>query len=1024
MRSNIPPRFKACRNLLDTGSCPVEDCPYQHKLIHCEPCRVFVTTQFSYNQHLNGKQHRQVTAQLQKIAPQLVNNLPKPQGPRCDICDVYTPNPARHASTPRHIKRARYDRYLGLVRDSEENKQGIIIFPDQINFGSIDTRSIRDNKLKSSTQTIRIINQRSNFEPDVWLKGIKTLSARSRQGHSSVLSKFHPQVIEFPLQLDCNDSDHLSIEINFQPKGITGKHVDTLEFYFEIPGTGETFKISRPLLAIVSDEALMAELKPVAPYVPSMWLPSTEVADEIIDGVMPPPLAAVKWTTSLPFYDLPRWVTRGLASTGGGIHRTISWAKNAGVIPSEFSLSNYSKWWQGVLWIEEAQMKEDIRRYDMKGVTITRVKNESLYSLEVPGLAEKRPSVLYGDQVLFRPSGDVQGIWYGGRVHKVEATKLQLKFDPCFGAIQGQKFDVQFSLCRIVLRRMHQAIMSKPQQPQSIFPDLPLNRILPGPTEAERKTIRFFNRNFETNPPQQDAIANIVNRRHPEIPFIVFGPPGTGKTAVLVEAVLQLCENPSTRILMAAPSNAAADQLALRLLQAGLKASLFRLCAPTRAPITLTPGLEKVVCRNGRDGPFCTPGLEVLKRYRVVISTCLSAGVLAGVGVPAGHYTHVMIDEAGQAMEPEVMVPMKTLQKPDTEIILAGDPHQLGPIVRSPVATALGLDKSLLSRFIELKAYHMLPNRYSSTISKLTQNYRSHPAILEFPNKQFYEGDLTACADAMLTTCLERWEELPIGKIPIAFHNVPGEDLRESGSPSFFNLLEVVEVKRYVESLKEDRRFRLTDQDIGVITPYNAQASKIRIALKQYPKIKVGTVEEFQGQERRVIVLSTVRSNQQYLEYDLKFSLGFVSNPRRMNVAITRAQAALVIIGDSSVLQLDPLWKQYLSTLSLKGCWKGQPINWDAEDYLYESSDESETSSEELSDSDLAWNRPQVLKSNRKPKTLTTEDDQLFLLTGMIQTISLEDSLSDDEDYEIVDKHRSRRLRHEAMADKDWSTLE
>ncbi|KAH9825185.1 P-loop containing nucleoside triphosphate hydrolase protein [Melampsora americana] len=1019
----IPPRYKACRNLLDSGSCPIEDCPYQHKLIHCEPCRVFVTTQFSYNQHLNGKQHRQVTAQLQVLAPQLVNHLPKPQGPRCEICDVYTPNPARHASTLRHIKRARYERYREAVRDSEMDKHGIAIYPIEINFGSLDTRSVRENKSKFLTQTIKIINQRSYHESIVWLKGIKTLSARSRQGHSSVLSKFHPQVIEFPLQLDFHNSNELSIEINFQPKGITGKHVDTLEFYFEIPETRDTFKISRSLLAIVSDEALMAELKPVGSYVPSMWLPSTEIADEIVDGIMPPPLAAVRWTSSLPFYDLPRWVTRGLSSTGGGIRKTISWAKNAGVLPSELSLSTYSKWWQGILWIEEVQMKEDIRRYDMKGVSITRVKNDSLYSLEVPGLAEKRPSVLYGDQVLFRPSGDVQGIWYGGRVHKVEATKLQLKFDPSFSAFQGQKFDVQFSLCRTVLRRMHQAIMLKAQQSQSIFPDLPQHRILSGPTEAERKKLHFFNRNFETNPPQQDAIANILNRRHPEVPFIVFGPPGTGKTAVLVEAVLQLCEKPLTRILMAAPSNAAADQLALRLLQAGLKASLFRLCAPTRATTTLTPGLEKVVCRNGRDGPFCTPELEVLKNYRVVISTCLSAGVLAGVGVPAGHYTHVMIDEAGQAMEPEVMVPMKTLQKPDTQIILAGDPHQLGPIVRSPVATALGLHKSLLSRFIESKVYHMLPNRYSSTISKLTQNYRSHPAILDFPNKRFYEGDLTACADVMLTTCLERWEELPIGKIPIVFHNVPGEDLRESGSPSFFNLLEVVEVKRYIVSLKEDRRFRLTDQDIGVITPYNAQASKIRIALKQYPKIKVGTVEEFQGQERRVIVLSTVRSNQEYLEYDLKFSLGFVSNRRRMNVAITRAQAALVIIGDASVLKLDPLWKQYLSTLSIKGCWKGQPINWDAEDYLYPSSDESGTS-EEMSESDTGYTRPRLQPSTRKTKVRSVEDDHLFLLTGMVQTISLEDSLSDEEDYEIVDKNRTRRLRYEAMADKDWSTLE
>jgi helicase MOV-10 len=181
--------------------------------------------------------------------------------------------------------------------------------------------------------------------------------------------------------------------------------------------------------------------------------------------------------------------------------------------------------------------------------------------------------------------------------------------------------------------------------------------------------------------------------------------PGTGKTVTCVEAILQLLQqNPSAHILACAPSNSAADLIASRLASAGLKPdTLFRMCAPSRAFSQLPSDLLPHV--YSRDGNFCVPGLGKLGTYLVIVSTCVSASMLSGVGVPPGHFTHIFVDEAGQATEPEVMVPIATLAGDVTNVVLSGDPKQLGPIIRSNVARVLGLEKSYLERLMEREGY-------------------------------------------------------------------------------------------------------------------------------------------------------------------------------------------------------------------------------------------------------------------------------------------------------------------------------
>ena len=121
-------------------------------------------------------------------------------------------------------------------------------------------------------------------------------------------------------------------------------------------------------------------------------------------------------------------------------------------------------------------------------------------------------------------------------------------------------------------------------------------------------------------------------------------------------------------------------------------------------------------------------------------------------------------------------------------------------------------------------------------------------------------------------------------------------------SPSFFNPEEVVTVMNYIKQLLEDPELEVKEEEIGVISPYRRQCQKIRGKLGESSEVMVGTTEEFQGQERKVIILTTVRSNPDYLQQDQVAKIGFLKNRKRFNVAITRAQALLIVIGNPEIL--------------------------------------------------------------------------------------------------------------------------
>jgi len=317
--------------------------------------------------------------------------------------------------------------------------------------------------------------------------------------------------------------------------------------------------------------------------------------------------------------------------------------------------------------------------------------------------------------------------------------------------------------------------------------------------------------------------------------------------------------------------------------------------------------------------PYCTDTdqLDMAARYRVIICTCSTAGQLYSLGLRAGHITHAFVDEAGQATEPECLVAVGLAAGDDGQVVLAGDPFQLGPVLQSRVASSYGLEISLLERLMGRPLYCRNEDKFSDhgcydplLVTKLINNYRSHPAVLKLSSAVFYHDELKPCADVRMRESLCQWERLPNKGFPVIFHGLKGEDIREGNSPSWFNPVEAVQVVKYLQSLRSSDKFSLKLTDIGVITPYRKQVEKLRLLLDRLglEEVKVGSVEEFQGQERLAIIISTVRSNESLVGVDVRHSVGFLSNPKRFNVAITRAQALLVVVGNPHVLCQDPYW--------------------------------------------------------------------------------------------------------------------
>lgn len=478
----------------------------------------------------------------------------------------------------------------------------------------------------------------------------------------------------------------------------------------------------------------------------------------------------------------------------------------------------------------------------------------------------------------------------------------------------------------------------------------------------------FFDR--QLNWEQKKAIGSICSSDYGVLPFLVSGPPGTGKTKTLVEVALQLIKNSDggCHVLFCAPSDQAADMIVQRISSCFKIGEVLRLNRSSR-PFAEVKGEVLPYCWTC-DNKFDLPDFRQLMACKLVITTCRDASLLlysrvsnvdliaAESGLRCGinpdaappalelHWTALIIDEAAQAMEPEALIPLCVVAPPVDSakiksvplVIMAGDEHQLGPRTSLPSSP---LKTSLFARLFARSVYadHVLSrgkagerpphvlNKSMLPIARpafanLIRNYRSHPAILAVPSSLFYFDTLEP--EAADTDCLASWSGWRGRKWPVLFHNNASDDSMDLKDGAWCNAGEVQIACKYAAELVNLAHVK--EEDICIMSPFNAQVVRLRrtIREKNFWKIDIGPTEAFQGLERSVVILCTTRSQQRFVESDKKSNWGIIGMPNAMNVALTRAKFGLIVIGKRDVLHLDPKWRAFLEFCDRNGLVAGE----------------------------------------------------------------------------------------------------
>jgi regulator of nonsense transcripts 1 len=264
----------------------------------------------------------------------------------------------------------------------------------------------------------------------------------------------------------------------------------------------------------------------------------------------------------------------------------------------------------------------------------------------------------------------------------------------------------------------------------------------------------------------------------------------------------------------------------------------------------------------------------------------------------------VLLDEATQAVEPEALIPVVHGAK---QLVLIGDHRQLGPIVMNKQAARAGFNQSLFERLILLGCRPI----------RLQVQYRMHPCLSAFPSNAFYDGSLQNGVTAGERTRKALDFPWPDASSPMLFLVCSSPEEMGSSGTSYLNRLEATQCERIVTRFL---RSGILPSQIGVITPYDGQRAFIQQhmqltgALRKdlYAEVEVASVDAFQGREKDYIILSCVRSNDHQ-------GIGFLSDARRLNVALTRARYGLVVLGNARVLARHPLWYHFIMHFKEKG---------------------------------------------------------------------------------------------------------
>lgn len=443
---------------------------------------------------------------------------------------------------------------------------------------------------------------------------------------------------------------------------------------------------------------------------------------------------------------------------------------------------------------------------------------------------------------------------------------------------------------------------------------------------------------------------------------VVHGPPGTGKTTTIVQAI-RLVLQTERQVLVCAPTNTAVDLITEKLIEQGV--NVLRVGHPAR----ISEGLLKTTIdgqvqshenykdiknlrRNAEEyfrmaGKYkrvfgkedakqralyyteaknCIKESRLLEDY-IVNSLFDNAQVICCTPVASTNralakktFDTLFFDEASQALEAISWIPLLKCKR----VIFSGDHFQLPPVVKSIKAKQEGLDNTMLDRL----------SKYENVSSLLTRQYRMHQHIMQFSNAYFYNNELEADA-TVKDTVLSLNEDIEILNIPIELIDTAGCSFDELQNPETLSLSNKGEADllfKHLELLLQQYQYSGAKEKIsvGIISPYKEQIELLKESLLQfdysnYPvsELAVKTIDGFQGEERDVIYISLVRSNEHS-------EIGFLSDIRRMNVALTRAKKKLVVIMDTATIGNHPFYKAFVEYCEKNNFYKS------AWEYSYE----------------------------------------------------------------------------------------
>lgn len=295
---------------------------------------------------------------------------------------------------------------------------------------------------------------------------------------------------------------------------------------------------------------------------------------------------------------------------------------------------------------------------------------------------------------------------------------------------------------------------------------------------------------LDLNEEQNEAVANIVNGEYYPLPYLLYGPPGTGKTKTLVASILNIVETSNDNILVCAQSNAACDEITVRLKEFLDESEMFRMYSTSKDIEEITKSILTFSNYFGSELKY--PPLRYIYKYRVVVCTLATAGCLTRAHCNPNHFDYVIIDECASAVETISLVPIVglcTIAKTEVKIVLTGDPKQLDAFTRSQTAAKLGYGTSFMEQLFNFALYKpdATSGKFNSKyIMQLVKNYRSHPVILHVSNQLFYDGALKAETKPLVNDLNIDLAQLN-PDFPIIFKSIQGLCIKPKDDTRFFS---------------------------------------------------------------------------------------------------------------------------------------------------------------------------------------------------------------------------------------------